>query len=196
MIRYILITIILLIFSNIYSQELGIRIGSNISENSTINKPLIFGININNKISNRFDMLVSYDYLHKKQQYSEVDLQEDFNGHNISVSWLYIHNIKQSIGLKIGISTGYCYYNIASQGLISRWVSEFKAHYLGGSIITGIEYRKLFNLPLSIEIFFAPSYYYNVSQNIEPIISLTEERNNLKLLNLNLGLKYTFKRNE
>lgn len=191
-----IIIILLLLAYNANSQELGIKTGTNFAKNNTINKPFNIGVYFTNKFNGKYEFLLSYDFSKNTQQYEAIDLQEQFNGHNITLGMLYVFNLKEKFELKIGASLGYCYYDILYEGINSRWISKFNAHYLGGNILFGVAYKNFLSLPINLELLFAPNYYYNVFQSTESTISLTEKRDDLKFLNLSFGIKYKFNRNK
>jgi len=189
--------IIIFLVSFVYyanCQELGVKTGTNLAKDRTINTPFNIGIYFTNKISHKYEVLLSYDFSKKTQQYKEVDLQEEFKGHCINMGMSYLQKLTNKFDFKIGLSLGYCYYDILYKGINSRWISKFNAHYLGGNILVGIEYNDFFSLPIDLELLIAPNYYYNMSQTIEPTIVLSEKRENLEFVNLSFGVKYKFNR--
>lgn len=181
------------LFNCLHAQELGIKLGSSfIKNNSTINKPANIGIYYNEKISDKINISTTYLHSIKKQENAEIDFQTNFKGHNIFIDFLYDVNIKNNFYIKFGLGSGYSAYNITNQGIISNWINFIEYHYIPARLILGFEYKNILDSPISCEILATPSYMFNIYQKTDAII-LSNNTNDLKILNLILGIKYTFK---
>ena len=188
--NYIFLIIFTILFNHAQSQELGIKIGSSLIENnSTLNKPINIGIYYNNKISNKINVSISYLYSQKKQKNVKMDFQTNYNGHNVILDFLYNINIKKNYKVKFGLGTGYVVNNITSQGIVLNWINTIEYRYIPSRLIFGIEYKSIFNTPISIEILATPSYLFNIHQKSDAIM-LSDTNTDLKMFSINLGLKY------
>ncbi len=180
------------IFNTLQSQEIGVKMGSSfIRNNKILNMPINVGVYYCDNIHNKIDFSISYLYSKKKKENIDIGVQTDFTAHNIVIDFLYKVNIKNSSNLILGLGSGVALYNVINQGINTNWIYTSNFINVLTRFVVGFEYKNIFNSPISIQIFTVPSYVINVHQETDTY-TLTNTNNNLQLLNVNLGLKYTF----
>ena len=189
----VLITLTCLLYSA-YCQNVGLRGNMVFSDNRKINNAIGFGGYLNiNDFSEKIELLFSLDYNFNNKQFPDEALETTYNRFYFSTNGLYNLSLSEKSKIKIGPGMNYSSINASDGGIILQWINTYKSKYIGTELLTNIHFQEIFKLPINFDIFITPTYLINIQNNNDPKNVESDYSENLKILNMQLGLSYKIK---
>jgi hypothetical protein len=197
-----LASIIIFVFSILYvlSQNIGLRANAEFSDNKRINNSFGGGIYLNfDDFSKKIEILVSFDFIKNRKDFPDnnppynTGMFSAFHKNFFSASPLYVLPIKEKIKAKIGPQFSYNSVGLVDDFYPINMFNSYKSKYIGFGAVANIQFKKVFDFPINLDIFFSPTYLYNIKYESGPIGIKNEFADNLKIMNFQVGLSYNLK---
>lgn len=181
-----------------YGQSIGIRGGFELADQNQTNNAFGGGTYLTFKnFSDKIHLMLSFDYSGKTQRFENKDLQTAYAKYRFSAATLFVKPLSESFDFIFGPSISYNIYRASHQGIILRWIDNYKSNFIGLEIVSNLQVKNILQSPLNIDFFITPSYLLNIKNNTENILdgsgTKPEYGNNSFNLSFQFGVTYTIK---
>jgi len=179
-----------------FGQNIGLRVNTEFSDNRKINNSLGVGgyLNINN-FSKKVELIFSLDFNRNSKKFLDEEFKSTYTRFYFTAGGMYVFSLKEKTKIKIGPSFSYNVINATDGGLISNWINPYKTKSIGTELMTNIHFQEIFKLPINFDIFITPTYLINIKNenNLSSMETGSDYSENLKILNIQMGLSYKIK---
>jgi len=196
--KYIILIVYILFYHSSNGQDIGLRANTEFSDNKKINNAFGFGGYVNiNDFSKKIELLFSLDYNKNNKIFQDEDFRAKYTRFYFSTNCMYVFILSEKIKLKTGPSLSYNVLKASDEGIYVNWIHPYKTKAIGTGVVVNIQFHDLFNIPISFDIYFTPTYLINIKKDTDLISNTTgsDYSENLKILNLEFGLSYKLNNN-
>jgi len=174
-----------------HSQNAGIRLTSEFSDNKIVNYSTGFGGYLNiDGFSDHFELMFSLDYNKNDRRWEDSEIQTTYSRYNFSMKGMYVHPFTEKLKLKTGPGMCYSKLNYTYGGLGANWIETGKGKTLGAEWMANLYLEDVFKLPLNLELFITPSYMFNLEMPVDPTLAVANLKKGLIIVNLQFGISY------
>jgi hypothetical protein len=192
--KILVIIIFVYSFNVSYGQSLGMQGNLELSENQRINKGAGGGIYLDlaDSSERKIESLFSINYCKRKRNFSEKGFESDYLRYYVNANALYVFYRSKKSKLRIGPFLGY---NVIEAGENSFFgtIHSYKSRSVGTGLAFNFELQNVAKSGLNFDIFVCPTYLASLTNESAPFGSKSQYRNNLTLLNIQIGISYLMK---